>query len=156
MQVHSWISAPNVVSRSLKKPVICSNPDIVATYNNIVQHWPIFTKPDEARCHLFFLTPNKWFKPKDMVWFKCGPIGRNKLADFIKLLARDVPSLVGKRISNKTSRGVGITRLNEGLVPIKKAIATTGHRSMDAFEKYNHEKKALFEKATRCVLFGEF
>jgi hypothetical protein len=52
--------------------------------------------------------------------------------------------------------GLNVDLLDEGLVPIKKAIATTGHRSMDAFEKYNHEKKALFEKATRCVLFGEF
>jgi hypothetical protein len=46
-----------------------------------------------------------------------------------------------KKISNKTRRGVGITRLNEVLVPIAKAIETTGHRTMDAFESTTTKRK---------------
>jgi hypothetical protein len=60
----------------------------------------------------------------------------------MKCLAEGVDSLKGRKIMNKTGSGIGITRLNEALVPIAKAMETTGHRTMDAFEKYNHEKKS--------------
>jgi hypothetical protein len=71
-------------------------------------------------------------------------VGRNTIADFTKVIVRDVPALSGKKISNKTGRGVGITHLNEGMVP------------MDAFEKYNREKKFISEHAMQRVLSGEF
>jgi hypothetical protein len=115
----------------------------------------MFKKPKENRCHPFFLTPNRKFHAQDFVWFKLVLVGRNQLAEYTKSLAKDVPSLAGKRILNKTSRGVGITRLNEALVPIAKAMENTGHRTMDALEKYNQEKKILSERATQRVLFGE-
>jgi hypothetical protein len=83
-------------------------------------------------------------------------VGRNTIADFTKVIVRDVPALSGKKISNKTGRGVGITHLNEGMVPIEKAMEATGHRSMDAFEKYNREKKFISEHAMQRVLSGEF
>jgi hypothetical protein len=44
--------------------------------------------------------------------------------------------------------------LNEALVPVAKAMETTGHRSMDAFKKYNQEKKILSKRATQHVLSG--
>jgi hypothetical protein len=91
----------------------------------------------------------------DHVWFKYGPVGHNQLDEVTKLLAKDIPCLARKRISNKTSSGIGITRLNEGLVPIAKAMETTGHRTIDAFEKYNQENKTLSERAIQRFLSGE-
>lgn len=84
------------------------------------------------------------------------------MVEYTKLLAKNVSCLVGKRFLNKTGRGVGITRLNEALVPIAKAIETTGHHTMDAFKKYNHEKQILSERALnasclkRCKMVSLF
>ena len=63
--------------------------------------------------------------------------------------------LKGKNITNKIGWGTGITRLNEALVPIEKAMETTGHHNIDAYEKYNKKKKYISERATQRVLFGE-
>jgi hypothetical protein len=45
--------------------------------------------------------------------------------------------------------------LNEACVPIEKVMETTSHRSMDAYEKYNQEKKLFFGRATQRVLSRE-
>jgi hypothetical protein len=84
-----------------------------------------------------------------------NPVGRNTLATYTRLLAQDVPSMEGKRITNKSRRGTGITRMNQALVPIEKAMETTSHRTMDTYEKYNQEKKYLSERATQRVFCGE-
>jgi hypothetical protein len=89
------------------------------------------------------------------VWYTRGPIGRNNLQAYTKLLAKDVPALKGRKIINKTERGTRITRLNKALVPIEKAMETTGHRSIDAYEKYNQKKKYILERATQRVLSGQ-
>jgi hypothetical protein len=96
------VTAAHAVARSLRKPVNCFNADVIATYKKIVSHWPTFKKPEDSRCHPFFLTPNRKFRAQDRVWFKPVPIGYNQLAEYTKLLAKDVPALAGKRISNKT------------------------------------------------------
>jgi hypothetical protein len=145
----------HVVVRSLRKPVNCFNVDVIDMSKRIVSHWPAFKTPGKNRCHPFFLTPIRKFREKKRVWFKPCSVGRNQLAEYTKLLAKAVPCLAGKRISNKTGRGVGITRLNEGLVPIAKAMETTGHHKMDTFEKYNQEILFFSERATQHVLSGE-
>ena len=77
------------------------------------------------------------------------------MVEYTKLLVKNVFYLIGKQFLNKTGRGVGITRLNEALVPIAKAMETTCHPTMDAFKKYNHEKQILSERATQCIMSGE-
>jgi hypothetical protein len=71
------------------------------------------------------------------------------------LLAKDVPALKGRKITNKNGRNIGITRLNEALVPIEKAMETTRHCIIDAYEKYNQKKKYISKHATQRVLSGE-
>ena len=136
------VTATNVVSRSLTKPITCFNLDIVGTYKKIVELWPDFKKPTDKSSHPFFLTSIKKFKASEKVWFKCTPIGRNTILEFTKVIANDVLALSGKKISNKTGRGVGITHLNEGLVFIEKAMEATKYCDIDVFEKYNQEKNS--------------
>ena len=53
-----------------------------------------------------------------------------------KWLCEGVLSLKGKNITNKTSTNIGITRLDEALVPLDKAMALIGHRDQKSFKKY--------------------
>jgi hypothetical protein len=149
------ISAKTVVSKTLRKPIMYSNEDVVSTYKKIVEHWLEFKSTEESSCHPFFFIPKKDFRFKDKVWYTRGPVGRNNLQAYTKLLAKDVPALKGQKITNKTGRGTRITRLNKALVPIEKAMETTGHCSIDAYEKYNQEKKYISKRATQKILSGE-
>lgn len=78
---------------------------------------------EENSCHLVFVTPKKDFCLKDQVWFTRGPIGRKILQTYTKLLAKDVPALKGKKITNKTRQG-GVLELSQSTaVPIAGTAA---------------------------------
>jgi hypothetical protein len=128
--------------------VLCSLPDVVKTYKSIVSHWPIFQDAESARSHAFFLTPKSKFKDQ-MIWYKDIPVGRNTLSKVAQKLAEDVPSLSGKRITNKTGRNTGITRLEEAMVPLDRAIQLTGHRDSKSYKKYSKQR---FENASACAM----
>jgi hypothetical protein len=81
------------------------------------------------------------------------PVGRSSLQAYPKLIVKNVPSFKGRKITNKTGRGIIITHLNEALVPIDKE--TISHHTIDAFEKYNQKKKLLCTLATQKALSGE-
>ena len=121
----------------------------------IVGHWTLFESVAENSCHPFFLTPKKEFHKRDKVWYTRGPIGRNSLQVFTKLIIEDVPSFKSRKIINKIGRSTKITRLNEALVLIDKAIETTGHHSMDAYEIYNQEKKLISAWATQRIFSSD-
>jgi hypothetical protein len=101
------------------------------------------------------LTPIKEFRDRNKVWYMRGPVGRNSLQVYTRLITEDVPSLKGRKITNKTGRGTGMTQLNEALVLVNKAMETTGHPFMDAYKKYNQEKKLISAQATQRVLLGD-
>jgi hypothetical protein len=82
------------------------------------------------------------------VRFSRGLVGRNSLQMYTRALAQDVFELKGGKITNKMVRSINITCLNETLAPIDKAMETTRHCTMDAFEKYNHKKKVFAEPTT--------
>jgi hypothetical protein len=48
------IIAKTAVNKSLRKPVMCSNPDVVSTYKKIVEHWPLFKSAPKNSCQFFF------------------------------------------------------------------------------------------------------
>jgi hypothetical protein len=48
------ITAKRAVNKSLRKPVMCSNPDVVSTYKKIVEHWPLFKSAPKNSCQFFF------------------------------------------------------------------------------------------------------
>jgi hypothetical protein len=131
-------------SESLWKPVICVVPDVIKTYKKIVAHWPLF---ENNVPHAFFLTPKQKFIKRDQVWYTTTAIGRNTLSQVAKKLAEDVPSLDTKRITNKTGRNTGISRLEEALVPIDRGMELTGHRDLKSYKKYSKQKDAIASAA---------
>lgn len=106
--------------------MLCSIPDVVNTYKTIVSHWPVFQDPQIARNHPFFLTLKSKFK-NFLVWYKEVPVGWNTLAKVAQKLAEDVPSLEGKRITNKTGQNIGINRLEEAMVPVDRCRAVNSY-----------------------------
>jgi hypothetical protein len=123
-------------------------PDVVKTYKAIVSCWPLFQDPEISMIHPFFLTPKNKFKNSN-IWFKEVPVGHNTLAKVAQKLVEDVPSLEGKRISNKTGRNTGISWLEEALVPLDRAMQLIGHRDVKSYKKYSKQR---FENASACAM----
>jgi hypothetical protein len=74
----------------------------------------------------------------------------------VKRLAREVPTLKDKRITNKTGRNTGISRLEEALVPIDREMELTGHRDSKSYKKYNRDKQASVSAAAmQAVMTGD-
>lgn len=132
--------------------MLCSVKDVILTYKSIVSHWPPF-KPSEEP-HAFFLTPKMPKFCKGPVWFTKQPIGRNTLAKITKRIFSGVPTACEKRITNKTGRVTGITRMEEALVPREKAMVVTGHRDAKSYAKYSKEGRVA-DRALQRVIAGE-
>lgn len=60
--------------------------------------------------------------------------------------------MIGKIVTNKTSRNIGISRLDDAMVPIEKGMELTGHRDPKSFKKYNKTPKVTSDRATQRVL----
>jgi hypothetical protein len=128
--------------------VLCSLHDVVKTYKSILKHWPVFQDAQSSRSHAFFLTPKNKFKDQ-LIWYKDVPVGRNTLSKVAQKLVEDVPSLLGKRITNKTGRNTGISRLEEAMVPVDRAMQLIGHRDAKSYKKYSKQR---FENVSACAM----
>jgi hypothetical protein len=121
-------------TESMRKPVDCYSFDVVNTYKTVTSHWPIFTSTDLAAfpegLHPFFLTLKSRIKKGDNVWFLKILVGKNMLGQTVKQLILNMPEIKanGRNFSNKTPRRIGISRMEEAMVPVEKGMRITGHR----------------------------
>lgn len=70
-------------------------------YIMMILHQPPFD--DAPILHPFFVMPKvKGFNVMKHVWFMKTPMGRNTLGKLSKQLIDHIPTLKGKRITNKT------------------------------------------------------
>jgi hypothetical protein len=68
-------------------------------------------------------------KNTDSVWFLKTPIGKNTLGQLRKELIEGFGiNAKGRVFSNKISHKIGISRMEDALVPIKKGMRITRHR----------------------------
>jgi hypothetical protein len=75
-------------------------------------------------------------KAYDEVWFTTIPIGCNQLNMIMDKLTIDFPDLCEKMLSNKTSRGIGITRMGEPLVPREYGMEVIGYMDPISYGKF--------------------
>jgi hypothetical protein len=128
---------------SLHRPIDCYSTDVICTYKTLKSHWPTFIAEDlsELPNHAqpMFLEPKPKFMPTDQVWFLKSPVGKNPLGKTLKTLVEGTVGIVteGRTFTNKTARHIGITRMEEGMVPAEKGMRITGHRDIKSYEKYN-------------------
>jgi hypothetical protein len=64
-----------------------------------------------------------------------SPVGKNPLGRTIKTLIEGMPEInnEGHIFTNKTVRRIGISRMEEGMVPVEKSMRITGHRDMKSY-----------------------
>ena len=72
-----------------------------------------------------------------------------------KDMAMEVDVLKKKRITNKTKRFVGISRMVDANVPIEKAIDRTGHRSSKGFLQYDQTNKPINDRTISDIILGK-
>jgi hypothetical protein len=65
-------------------------------------------------------------------------IGKNLLEKIVKMLVEGTLGINTEKrtFTNKTPRRIGITRMEEGMVPVEKGMRITGHRNMKSYFKY--------------------
>ena len=99
--------------------IYCGDKDVLMIYKQIVKHWSKFEKPKLEKCHPFFLTSLKCKNYKSNgLWFAKLFMERNLYVNITKNLVDGIEGLENKTNSNKSSRTIGIIKLNVALFPI--------------------------------------
>jgi len=62
-------------------------------------------------------------------------VGKNTLCLLNKRLTKGLPKFKGRKITNKTSCGIAMTRMSKALVPSKYGMKVFGHLDPKAFTK---------------------
>ena len=104
-----------------------------------------------------FLVPKPKIKKLDSVWFLKSPVGKNPLGKTVKSLVEGTPEInsVGRSFTNKTARRIGITRMEEGMVPVEKGMLVTGHRDVKSYSKYNACVMDSEQRACQDLISGD-
>jgi hypothetical protein len=86
---------------------------------------------------MFFVLKPK-FKKCEQVWFLKSHVGKNPLGRTVKTLVEGMLGINTKEhtLTNKTPKRIGITRMEEGMVPVEKCMMITGHRDLKSCAKY--------------------
>ncbi|KAL3682593.1 hypothetical protein R1sor_000615 [Riccia sorocarpa] len=103
---------------------------------------------------IVFNTKTK-FKNSDAVWFCKSPVGVNTLRDYMKNMVKDLPGTNVKAITNKSGRGLGITRMVEAGVPTLVAMGQTGHPDPKSFDKYDRSSEHAKNRVIQRIVSGE-
>jgi hypothetical protein len=104
-----------------------------------------------------FLVPKPKFRSTDQVWFLKSPVGKNPLGRTVKALVEGTERInkEGRTFTNKTPRRIGISRMEEGLVPVEKGMRITGHRDMKSYAKYNSCLPDSEQRACQDLISGD-
>ncbi len=77
--------------------------------------------------HIYYSFKPKWRFSND-VRLATTPIGQNQLHVIMDKFSNDFSNLTNKVLSNKTKQGVGITRMEETLLPCEYKMEVTCHQ----------------------------
>ncbi|XP_031574214.1 uncharacterized protein LOC116308005 [Actinia tenebrosa] len=97
----------------------------------------VYRRPEEAKSpeSPFFLAINHRRRPNDQVWFLNGPMGKNKIGEFLSQATKDLKFTKSKagKITNPSVRKTGITTLLDAGVPHNIVAQLSGHKSLDSY-----------------------
>ncbi len=97
-------------------------------------HQPTFD--DAPLPHPLFLMPKaKSFNIVEQVWFMKTLVGKNILKQLNKKLTNDIPTLKGKRITNKTKWGNAISKMVNALVQVEYWMKISSHYNAKSYAK---------------------
>ncbi|KAL3694374.1 hypothetical protein R1sor_008025 [Riccia sorocarpa] len=81
--------------------------------------------------------------------------GVNTLSSYMKDMVEDLPDIRDKVITNKSGRGVGISRMVQSGVPTTFGMLQTGHRDPKSFVKYDQTSAEVKNRAIQRIISGE-
>ncbi|KAL3685410.1 hypothetical protein R1sor_003432 [Riccia sorocarpa] len=139
---------------NLRRPVDCQAPQVIDCFvqlSNVRPKW----HTDEPPPHPLFLTPKQRRKSTDLVWYLKSPVGVNTLSSYMKEMVEDLPDISHKAITNKSGRGVGISRMVQSGVPTALGMLQTGHRDPKSFIKYDQTSEEVKNRAMQRIICGE-
>lgn len=147
---------------SLWKHVNCYSGDVILTYKCLVSHWPSFLAVDivEVFSHAqpMFLTLKAKLKNSSSMWFLKMPLDKSTFCQTVKTLVESTFGIMlrGQTFTNKTLRRIGITRMKEGLILVKKGMRIMDHRALYWKEGYvyNGPQGWKIVQKIQCVLIG--
>lgn len=89
---------------------------------------------DGPRPHCIFLSPKTKLKlEKDLVWVSKVHVGHNTSGLLTIRLTKDIPKLVGKKITNKSGRGTTFARLMQATMPMEYGLEVTRHHKSKSY-----------------------
>lgn len=139
--------------KDFRPAINCYITDVVETFKALMAHMPVFKV---APPHPLFLTPIHNVKTdRQNVWFMVTPVGHNKLAKISKMLTEDLHELKDKSITNKTGRGVAISRMSDALVPVEDGMKISGHRDQKSYTQYDQGQSDCKGRAMQRCISGE-
>ena len=71
-------------------------------------------------------------------WFKCQPVGKNKIASFMKIMVENTSAIDNNRkLTNTSVRKHLVAKLNDAFVPKDIARHITGHKNVKSLDSYD-------------------
>ncbi|KAL2607841.1 hypothetical protein R1flu_026414 [Riccia fluitans] len=147
------VADPMCPPGNLRQPVDCDLKDVIETFSLIIAKRPSFG--DKPGPYPMFLTPRPTFQAADPVWYGRRPVGKHTLRDYTKRMVRDIPEISHKRITNKTGKVIGTSRMEEENVLIHVGMKQRGHRDAKSYAKYNPGEAEIRNRAAQMIIAGE-
>ena len=118
-----------------------NNPErcLVRLYNSLCPK----NRPD----HAFYLTPLA--NPKSNCWYKCCPIGHNKLAEVVPKLMK--AANIKGYFTNHSLRVTTTTRMYDAQLDEATIMNRTGHRSVDGVRAYKRITNKMQELSSAIL-----
>ncbi|KAI5073291.1 hypothetical protein GOP47_0011304 [Adiantum capillus-veneris] len=129
-----------------RPPVTVRDEDVLARYEQLMRHMPIFVLGDKNLGFMFLQPINN---PRTHVWYS-----RNRVS--VKVLTRLVKSIgarsgLPRNFSNKSLRNTCVTRMSLGQVPREVGMLITGHKRLTSYERYDMSNEVRMA-ATQKIL----
>jgi hypothetical protein len=100
------------------KPIVdCPKLDVIDTFMEMTKHQPFDWSFGKFGSYPMFVCPIAKWRLGDDVWFNITLIGQNQFWLIVDKFTMVFLDLKDKVLFNKTSRGVGVTHMEEALVP---------------------------------------
>jgi hypothetical protein len=91
----------------------------------------------------------------DDVWFVKKPARKNTLVGTMKMLVESTKiDPMGRNITNKTMRQIGVSRMEEAGVLVEKGMRITSHRYHKSYAKYQANNNKVEDRVCQDVISG--
>ncbi|KAL3696192.1 hypothetical protein R1sor_010268 [Riccia sorocarpa] len=151
----TWkVDVARCAADNLRRPVDCHVPQVIDCFVKLSSVRPTW-HTDELPPHPLFLTPKQRLKSTDLVWYAKSAVGVNTLSSYMKEMVEDLPDISYKTITNKSGRGIEISRVVQSGVPTALGMLQTGHRDPKSFTKYDQTLDQLENRAVQRIISGE-